>query len=95
MMLDRMIDADERVLWSCRPHARLHIVGNPLAYLVAIIWLLFDLSLFGTLRGAETSADDPFMAISVPFMLFHLMPVWYVLGSLIYRAVTWHRSSMR
>lgn len=93
MVLEKVIDPDERVLWSGRPHALLYIIGNPLIYLVAIAWLMFDLNFIRmfTSISSLTSNGSSITGAFVPFIILHLFPVWYAIGSLIYRAIAWHK----
>lgn len=77
--LKSMVGMDETILYEGKPDKKCFIfesIFNPLMPF-AIIWALFDM---GFLRMA--SGDMSF--IMLPFMLFHLMPVWIYLAGVIF-----------
>ena len=87
----QLLDDNERELWSGRPNAALYIIGNPLFYVFAALWLLFDLRLFGSFQRAGATGLGPASSVITPFFLLHLAPVWLAIGGLIYRACAWHK----
>lgn len=87
----QLLDDNERELWSGRPNAALYIIGNPLFYVFAALWLLFDLRLFGSFQRADMTGFGPMASMLIPFFLIHLAPVWVAIGGLIYRACAWHK----
>ncbi len=91
MMLDKMIDQDEQVLWSGRPQAVLYILGSPLLIVFALVWLFFDLGLFNAVGSMGFATSGRLERVEILFMLVHLAPVWYTFGTMIYRALLWHK----
>lgn len=77
--LKSMVGTDETVLYEGKPDKKCFIfesIFNPLLP-VAILWAILDLGILGASMG-----DMQF--IMIPFMLFHLMPVWIYLGGVIF-----------
>ena len=77
--LKRMVGPDETILYEGKPEKKCFIfesIFNPLLPF-AIIWALFDVGLLGTAIGNM----ELFM---IPFMLFHMMPVWIYLAGVIF-----------
>ncbi len=77
--LKSMVGTDETVLYEGKPDKKCFIfesIFNPLLP-VAIIWAILDFGILGSAMG-----DMQF--IMIPFMLFHLMPVWIYLGGVIF-----------
>ena len=87
----QLLDDNERELWSGRPNAALYIIGNPLFYVFAALWLLFDLRLFESFHRTGMTGYGSMASILTPFFLLHLAPVWLAIGGLIYRACAWHK----
>lgn len=87
----QLLDDNERELWSGRPNAALYIIGNPLFYVFAAVWLLFDLRLFGSFQRTGAAGLGSMASMLTPFFLLHLAPVWLAIGGLIYRACAWHK----
>lgn len=77
--LKSMIGQDETVLYEGKPDKLCFLfesVFNPLLP-VAVIWALLDLNFLGAaISGGQL--------IMLPFLLFHLMPVWIYLGGVIF-----------
>ena len=77
--LKSMVGTDETVLYEGKPDKKCFIfesMFNPLLP-VAIIWALIDSQFLGF-------AMDGMQLFMIPFMLFHLMPVWIYLGGVIF-----------
>lgn len=77
--LKRMIGLDETILYEGKPEKRCFIfesIFNPLLPF-AIIWALFDVGLLGKAIGSM-------QLFMIPFMLFHMMPVWLYLAGVIF-----------
>lgn len=87
----QLLDEDEHTLWEGRPNAVLYIIGNPLVYVFAAIWLLFDLGFINAFQGASGQGATHVPPAITLFFLLHLAPVWYAIIGLVYRAVTWHK----
>lgn len=77
--LKRMVGLDETILYEGKPEKRCFIfesIFNPLLPF-AIIWALFDVGLLGKAVGSM-------QLFMIPFMLFHMMPVWLYLAGVIF-----------
>lgn len=77
--LRNMIGKEEKILYEGKPDKRCFIfesILNPLLP-IAIIWTIFD---FSFLRLGQSS----FNFVLIPFMLFHMMPVWIYLSGVIF-----------
>ena len=77
--LKSMIGMDETILYEGKPDKKCFIfesILNPLLP-VAIIWAVLDMSFMGFAVGGM-------QRIMIPFMLFHMMPVWIYLGGVIF-----------
>lgn len=77
--LKSMVGIDETVLYEGKPDKKCFIfesIFNPLLPF-AIIWAIFDASFLGVAIGGRNF-------IMIPFMLFHLMPVWIYLAGVIF-----------
>lgn len=77
--LKSMVGADETVLYEGKPDKKCFLfesIFNPLLP-VAIVWAIFDLGFLGF-------SPDGFDFVLIPFMLFHMMPVWIYLFGVIF-----------
>ena len=77
--LKSMVGTDETILYEGKPDKKCFIfesIFNPLLP-VAIIWAVIDMGFLGFAMG-------DMQLIMIPFMLFHLMPVWIYLGGVIF-----------
>ena len=77
--LKGMVGIDETILYEGKPDKKCFVfesIFNPLLP-IAIIWGIFD---FGFLRMGIESMQF----IIIPFMLFHMMPVWIYLAGVIF-----------
>ncbi len=81
--LKLLIGENERILYEGKPNKRCFIfesIFNPLLPF-AILWLMFDLFF---ISGFIATGDVEGIAFFlIPFMLFHMMPVWIYLGGVI------------
>lgn len=81
--LKKMVANDEKILYEGRPSKKCFIfesIFNPLLPF-AILWALIDSFFIGaTLFQEEKTA----LLFIIPFMLMHLMPVWFYLGGVIF-----------
>lgn len=78
--LKSMVGMDETILYEGKPDKKCFIfesIFNPLLP-VAIIWAVIDMGFLGFGMGGGMPV---FM---LPFMLFHMMPVWIYLGGVIF-----------
>lgn len=76
-----MIGTDETILYEGKPDKKCFIfesVFNPLLPF-ALLWAIFD---FGFIGNMQMMAGMNF--IMIPFMLFHMMPVWIYLAGVIF-----------
>lgn len=77
--LKSMVGMDEMVLYEGKPDKKCFIfesIFNPLLPF-AIIWAILDASFLGMAIGGMG-------LVMLPFMLFHLMPVWIYLAGVIF-----------
>lgn len=77
--LKSMVGVDEMVLYEGKPDKKCFIfesIFNPLLPF-AIIWAILDASFLGMAIGGMG-------LVMLPFMLFHLMPVWIYLAGVIF-----------
>ena len=81
--LKNLVNKGEKILFEGKPNKKCFIfesIFNPLLPF-AIIWAVIDSFILG---DAIMSGEDGFLAFFIPFMLFHLMPVWIYLGGVIF-----------
>lgn len=72
--LKSMVGMDETILYEGKPDKKCFVfesIFNPLLP-IAIIWAIFDMGFLKLGMGS-------FQFFLVPFMLFHMMPVWIYL----------------
>ena len=77
--LKSMVGMDETILYEGKPDKKCFIyesIFNPLLP-IAIIWAIFDMGFLGFGMGS-------FQLFLVPFMLFHMMPVWIYFFGIIF-----------
>lgn len=77
--LKNMVGIDETILYEGKPDKKCFIfesIFNPLLPF-AIIWAIFDAGFWGMAVGGM-------QLILLPFMLFHMMPVWIYLAGVIF-----------
>lgn len=77
--LKSMVGTDETILYEGKPDKRCFIfesIFNPLLP-VATIWLLIDAGFLSVAMGSA-------QLFMIPFMLFHMMPVWIYLAGVIF-----------
>ena len=77
--LKSMVGMDETILYEGKPDKKCFVfesVFNPLLP-VAIIWAVIDMGFMGFAIGGMHT-------VMIPFMLFHMMPVWIYLGGVIF-----------
>jgi uncharacterized membrane protein YdbT with pleckstrin-like domain len=77
--LKSMVGYDETILYEGKPDKKCFLmesVINPMLP-VAIVWAVFDMGFI----SAGMEAMDFFL---IPFMLFHMMPVWIYLSGVIF-----------
>lgn len=77
--LKSMVGMDETILYEGKPDKKCFIfesIFNPFLPF-AIIWAVLDLGFIGIGTG-------PMKVFMIPFMLFHMMPVWIYLAGVIF-----------
>lgn len=107
LQLDSLIQSSiaegERVVWYGKPKKKCYVWGAVLKMMpIALIWLLFDGLFIVGLTATDAMEGAPSIAIMIliPFFLFHLMPVWIWIGSIIkavagYKKITYCITSER
>ena len=82
--LKELVNENEKILYEGKPDKKCFIfesIFNPLMPF-ALIWALFDFAIIGGTLFVEKQTGMGFFII--PFMLFHMMPVWIYLGGVIF-----------
>ncbi len=77
------VGANENILYEGKPDKKCYIfesIFNPLLPF-ALLWAIID---FGVIGSALISGESGMTLILIPFMLFHLMPVWIYLGGVLF-----------
>ena len=77
--LKSMVGMDETILYEGKPDKKCFIfesIFNPLLPF-AIIWAIFDANFLGIAVGGM-------QLIMIPFVLFHMMPVWIYLAGVVF-----------
>ena len=81
--LKHLVGTNEKIFYEGKPNKKCYIfesIFNPLLPF-ALLWAIID---FGILGAALFSSDSGMPFFIIPFMLFHLMPVWIYLGGVIF-----------
>ena len=89
--LSCIIGTQENILWQGKPDKKCFIlesIFNPLLPF-ALIWAVFDSFFIGV---SAMSGDKTALMFVIPFMLFHLMPVWIYLGGVILSFRKYHNT---
>ena len=77
--LKGMVGMDETILYEGKPDRKCFLfesIFNPLLP-IAIIWAVIDMGFMGFAVGGM-------QLVMIPFMLFHMMPVWIYLGGVLF-----------
>lgn len=81
-----IVGSNEKILYEGKPNKKCYIfesIFNPLLPF-ALLWAIVDCSILGGVFFAEGSGNMSFFII--PFMLFHMMPVWIYLVGILFTA---------
>ena len=73
--LKNLVGTNEKIFYEGKPNKKCYIfesIFNPLLPF-ALLWAIID---FGILGAALFSGESGMPFFIIPFMLFHLMPVW-------------------
>lgn len=84
--LKAIVGSNEKILYEGKPNKKCYVlesIFNPLLPF-ALIWAIIDFGIIGGVVLAENTENILFFII--PFMLFHLMPVWIYLGGILFTA---------
>ena len=90
--LKAMVGANEKILYEGKPNKLCYLfesIFNPLLPF-AIIWAVFDFSFIGNFLAFGVGNQA---TILLPFMLFHLMPVWIYLGGVLSTAIRYKNTA--
>lgn len=89
-MIKELLDPGEDIVWEGKPDKITYVIGQPLFYVFALIWLAFDLFfIIGASSQTGSGMPSEIAWFLIPFFLFHLMPVWIAIGGVIYRLINW------
>ena len=81
----------EQVIWSGMPKKSAFIINRILTMLpFALIWLLFDSFIIMIIFSDESSTE--MLKFIIPFLAFHLMPVWIWLANVISAKKIWENT---
>lgn len=92
MRIEDYKNDDENILWKGKPNKSVYIkerIFTPLA-LLALVWLIFDVGFISFLFGQMDIGN--FKYIMIPFFIFHLFPVWFYLGKVIFSVREWNNT---
>ncbi len=79
-----VVNQDEEILWQGKPKKKAYVLNAFFKmFPIALIWLLFDGTFIFVLVGQGANIPGPMKIFLVIFFLFHLMPVWIWLSSVI------------
>lgn len=81
--LKKIIGSNEKILYEGKPDKKCFVfegIFNPMLPF-AVMWALFDSMFIG---AAIFSEDKSFLVFIIPFLLFHMMPVWIYLGGALF-----------
>lgn len=84
--LKAIVGSNEKILYEGKPNKKCYVlesIFNPLLPF-ALIWAIIDFGIIGGVVLVEKAENILFFII--PFMLFHLMPVWIYLGGILFTA---------
>lgn len=82
--LKQLVNENEKILYEGKPNKKCFIfesIFNPMMPF-ALIWGLIDFSVLGGFLYLE--GNSTIGSVAIPFILFHLMPVWLYLGGVIF-----------
>lgn len=84
--LKAIVGSNEKILYEGKPNKKCYIfesIFNP-SLPLALLWAIIDFSILGRFFFIEDFGNMSFFVI--PFMLFHMMPVWIYLGGILFIA---------
>lgn len=83
MQLSTLITSNEKILYEAKPAKSVTILESVFNQLlpIAILWGAFDGFVFGLSLSAD--GDKSSLVYLIPFLLFHMMPVWIYLGGIL------------
>lgn len=82
--LKMAVGESEKILYEDKPNKICYIfesIFNPLLPF-AMLWAFIDLTVLGMSFFSENSKGE--LLFLIPFMLFHMMPVWIYLGGILF-----------
>ncbi len=92
LLIEQMIDSNERVMWRGKPGRLLYTIGNVAIYPFALLWLAFDLIFIrGFFSFDEFSGMGGAPRFLPFFFVIHLIPVWIAVLGPVYRFFAWTR----
>ncbi len=86
------VGPNEKILYEGKPNKKCYIfesVFNPLLPF-ALLWAFFDFSVLG---AAFFEGFSNMLFFIIPFMIFHMMPVWIYLGGILFTVIRYKNTT--
>ena len=82
--IDEILDDGEEILWKGKPKKISYILNSCLKFLpIALVWLAFDIGFIVMMTHVMNEIDWWLIFIFVIFFMFHLLPVWLWISSIV------------
>ena len=82
--IDEILDDGEEILWKGKPKKISYILNSCLKFLpIALVWLAFDIGFIVMMTHVMNEIDWWLILIFVIFFMFHLLPVWLWISSIV------------
>jgi len=82
-----ILDTNERILWSDKPHMIVHLASGLPMLIIGIIWGILDAFFITGFMGfggpGEFGGFGGIVGFLSIFMLLHLMPLWIGIGNMV------------
>lgn len=82
--INEILDKDEQILWKGKPKRSSYILNSCFKlFPFALIWLIFDIGFIIMMANIIENIEWWLILIFVIFFIFHLIPVWVWISSII------------
>ena len=78
-----ILDTNERVIWSDKPHLMVHLASGVPFLIIGIIWGIMDSFFFSGFMSFGAGGFSGMFGFLSIFMLLHMMPLWLSIGNMI------------